>query len=126
MKKIKGVLINVEKETVEVVEIDKTLSEYYRILNCTTIDIPSRKIGERYFDIICDDEGLFKDKPKISAVTMDGKPALVGNLFVVKFDGEEDITSLNDNDIEYIKSKIKRYGTNVYPNPYPMLTELEF
>lgn len=124
--KIKGILIDVKNEKVETIEIDKTLKEYYRILNCDTIDITERKIGDNTYDIICDDEGLFKSKPKISAITKQSQPALVGNLFIVKFDGREDETSLDDEDIELIMKHIKTIYTNNSPQGYPMLTDLEY
>ena len=122
--KIKGVLVDVKNEKVEVVEIEKTLEEYYRILNCDCIDIISRKIGEKWFDIVCDDEGLLKENPKISAIDNTNQPQLCGNLFIVKFDGVEDITSISDEEAEYIMERIMLVSTNFYPKGYPILTQL--
>ena len=48
---IKGVLIDVVNNTVKVVKIDKKLESYYKILNCNTIDITSRYIGDKLFDM---------------------------------------------------------------------------
>lgn len=126
MKTIKGVLIDVSNDNVEVIEIEKSLESYYRVLNCETIDIVSRKIGDKWFDIVCDDEGLFVANPKISAIDNMGKPQLVGNLFIVKFNGEDDITSLNEDDIRYVMKRVVVIGTNHYPNGYPMLTQLKY
>lgn len=123
---IKGVLIDVFNEKAEVVEIEKSLESYYKILDCTCIDITSRKIGDREFDIVCDDEGLFHEPQKISAITKAHKPALVGNLLIVKFDGEEDITSLDDDDIQYVMQRVRHLYTNSYPLGYPMITDLEY
>lgn len=108
-KTIKGILINVYEGYVKVVEVEKALDEYYRILGCSCIDIVRRKIGNKTFEIVVDDEGALKAKPIISAVDTYGNPALVGNLFIVKFNGNDDITSLNEQDINFIKSKIKSY-----------------
>ena len=66
--KIKAYLIDVINETHKAVEIENKLADYYRELQCTVIDIQERKIGKKVFDIICDDEGLFKEPAKISAI----------------------------------------------------------
>lgn len=123
---IKGVLIDVKNENCEAVEIGKSLNEYYRVLDCTTIDIVARRIGGRDFEIICDDEGLYSSDPQISAIDNLGQPQLVGNLFIVKFDGADDVTSLNDEEIEFIKSKVVRMRTRQHMRGYPILTEVEF
>lgn len=124
--KIKGVLVDVMNEKVEVVEIEKSLQSYYNILNCDCIDIVSRKIGGREFDIVCDDEGLLKDPQKISAIDIMRQPMLVGNLFIVKFDGIEDITSLNDDEINHVLKNCRKIATNKYPKGYKILTLVEY
>lgn len=122
--KIKGYLIDVNNREAKVVEIEKSLDSYYKILQCDTIDIVSRKIGDKWFDIVCDDNGLLMDKPKLSAVDSEGKPQLVGNLFIVKYDGVDDLTSLDDESIKYIEERIMEVTTNLHSEPYPILTEL--
>lgn len=124
--KIKGVLVDVMNEKVEVVEIEKSLQSYYNILNCDCIDIVSRKIDGREFDIVCDDEGLLKDPQKISAIDIMCQPMLVGNLFIVKFDGIEDIKSLNDDEINHVLKNCRKIATNKYPKGYKMLTLVEY
>ena len=84
-KLLRGVLVDVEKETAGVVEIPDELDEFYRILNCSCIDITVRRIGCNFHNrirvnIICDDEGLCKSDPKISAIDNLGNVQLVGNL----------------------------------------------
>lgn len=126
MKKIKGILIDVKNEEVKIVEVEKSLRSYYKILDCNTIDIVSRKIGNKCFDIVCDDEGLFKSPQKISAIDNFGTPRLVGNLFIVKFDERDDITSLDQDEIEYVMKRIVKLSTYNFPNGYPMLTGLNW
>lgn len=82
--------------------IPATLEAYYDLLGCSCIDIVSRKIGTRNFDIVCDDEALLRDDPIPSAVSHGLDPVLYGALFVAKFDGVDDLTSLTDDDAEYI------------------------
>jgi len=127
--KLTGYLVDVENETAGVVTIDRNLHEYYKVLNCDCIDVATRKIGrfgKRYYDIICDDEGLLKDKPKISAINDLGQVMLCGNLFIVNNDGEGEFTSLSKDDIKWIERFISLQGTRVYPKPYPMLHQVDY
>lgn len=126
MAKITGYLVDVEHNIAAPVTIEKSLDSYYGILNCDCIDITTRQIGNREYDIICDDEGLFKDDPKISAIDSEGNAMLCGNLFIVKFDGIEDETSLDPDDIAHIEEYIRAIATKRYPIPYPMLTCCEY
>ena len=82
--------------------IKPDLDEYYRLLDCTCIDMPTRWIGGKPFIIICDDEGMFRSDRKVSAVDANGEPALVGNLLVVAFDGREDVRGLTDDEADMI------------------------
>ncbi len=96
---IKGILVDVKSNIIDVCEIEKSLESYYKILNCKLIDIVPMKIGNRYFDIICDDEGLMKEDITLSAIYDDFTPALVGNLLVVRHDGKGNERSLTSKDI---------------------------
>ena len=122
---IKGVLIDVVNNTAKVVEIEKKLESYYKILNCDLIDITSRYIEGKLFDIICDDEGLYKNDFIVSAATSRGTAALVGNLFVVKFDGEDDETSLDDNEILHVLNNVKKVKCNLYKEERVMLVNVD-
>ena len=81
------------------------LEDFYEQLDCSTIDIVRRKIGDKVYDIICDDEGLFRDDARVSAITEDGEPALVGNLLFSNHSGAE-TTALTPNDITNIANHI--------------------
>lgn len=124
--KIKGVLIDVFKEEVREIEVEKNLDSYYKILGCDCIDIVNRQIGDKSFDIICDDEGVFKEPQKISAINNLGEPMLVGNLFVVKFDGVDDETSLSDDEIKYVIDHCQKIFTRNFPDGYKALTQVEY
>ena len=130
MSKITGYLIDVEHETARVATLEKSLSGYYRALNCRCIDITPRRIGDltaaRNYEIICDDEGLLRDAPRISAVDACGNPMLCGNLFIVKFDGCDDVTSLDADDIAHLERFIRPQATVNHPEPYPMLHQCEY
>lgn len=95
-------LIDVNENKVKVVDVDG-LGDYYKYIGCRCIDIVNRKIGDKRFEIICDDEGLFVENPKTSAITQSGRPLLVGNLLIASgtvIDCE--LTPITANDVEYI------------------------
>lgn len=126
-KKIYGVLLDVYNEKVEAIEIEDSLDELHRVTNCSCIDMPVRKIGQKYFTLICDDEGLCKANPKISAIDNLGQPQLVGNLFIVSaenVDGE--LQSLTKSEAAYIMKRIAKMYTHHYPKGYPILTQCEY
>jgi len=111
MNKVTGVLIDVKNRTTVVYTVNSgSLEEYYNILNCTTFDIASRRIGSSYYDIYCDDEGLLKCNPVVSAVSEDRQPMLVGNLFVTKTNDEGETISLTAEEI----SEVLHNVTNLY------------
>lgn len=90
----------------QVKDIEKSLDGYYKEIGCDVIDIVSRKINGSWFDIIVDDEGLFKDPLVVTAVDPTGSPALVGTLIICKFDGVDDVTDLEPGDVETISEAI--------------------
>lgn len=101
-KTIRGFFLDPENNIAEERTIEKSLGSYYSLLRCDTIDIVSRSIGGKRYDIICDDEALLKADPYVSALDPNDQPALVGALFVVKFDGHDDVTDLDDEDINNV------------------------
>lgn len=132
-KTIAAYLIDVEHETASVIIIPAELHAYYKALNCRTIDIVTRQIGVTYhnrkarvFDIICDDEALLKDAPKISAIDNLGIPMLCGNLLIVRVDDEGDTVGITPDDVKYLKRFILPQGTRRFPKPYPMLHQCEY
>ena len=68
-----------ENDNVTVVEVNG-LQDYYRLIGCDCIEITNREIRGKRYDIICDDEGLLKAEPQVSAVNGRGEAMLVGNL----------------------------------------------
>ena len=86
------------------------LDDYYKHIKCDTIDIVQRKIGNKVFDIICDDEGRFKNNPRLSMISIydDYMASLVGNLIFANHDAEGNTTSLSSEDIAIIKNEAVR------------------
>ena len=100
---VKGFLIDIENSNPYIAEIDGSNESYHQILKCDIFTIATRRIGENYYDIYCDDEGLMKSKYFVSAMSSEHEIMLVGNLFVVKSNDEGKAISLTDEEIEEVK-----------------------
>jgi len=104
---ITGFFIDPENNVAEERTIPKTLDAYYELLRCDCIDIVSRVIGGEVYDIICDDEALLKENPVPSAVDTMGGVALCNPIFVVNYDGGDDVCSLHPEDIAALRTHIR-------------------
>lgn len=100
-------LLDTEKQEAREVDISADLESYYKILKCNLITVTERKINGVYYDIIADDEGLFKENPIISAITEEGKAALVGNLLIQRYNSEKgSAAELTPEDVNNIKKRV--------------------
>lgn len=87
-------------------DVDGELETYYDILGCRLIDIVSRRIGTKQFDIVCDDEGLFNNEAPISMIHENAMvPMLVGSLFICNSDKKGKLVSLSESDTQIIRAK---------------------
>lgn len=110
----------------EVKEVNcETLDDYYKYLQCDCFDIARRFIGDKMYDIFCDDIGLFKDDIMVSAVDKFGEPMLVGNLIFCLNDGYGNEADLQDEDIKNISDRIKFAWSQNHPEGYPCLIGCE-
>ena len=100
-------LLDTEKQEAREVDIGTDLESYYKILRCDLITVTERKINGVYYDVISDDEGLFKENQILSAITEEGKAALVGSILIQRYDPENGTAAeLTQEDIENIKQRI--------------------
>lgn len=107
MNKINLALFKAKTGELTKISIDgENLDEYYERLECDTFDITHRRIGETYFDIFCDDEGLLRENPIIAAVDSSFAPALVGNLIFAHHDKEGNTTGISDEDFRLIQKSV--------------------
>ena len=124
---MKFLFLDVENREVKTVEANG-LDDYYRLIGCRTIDIISRSIGDVRVEIIIDDEGAIIDKPKVSAIGIDGTPMLFGNLLIasgrVTDDGE--LTELTKAEVDEVMDNIATITTSVYKEPYPVFVEMDY
>lgn len=75
------------------------------MLECSTFDIISRKFGDEWLDVYCDDEGLTKGKI-LSMITI-GKDEqviekIVGTIFIVNHNNNGETISLTDEQIKKV------------------------
>lgn len=103
---MKTLLLDAENREISVIDVEDDLDAFYEKLNCRCIDIPVRSIGGRYFDVMCDDEGLLKEDPVVSAIGSNGV-MLVGNLMFFHHDDEGNLVELSDEDISHIKKNLR-------------------
>ena len=128
--KIRGYYINpVTGEHGERI-VEDNLNSYYNLLDCNMIDIVSRKIGARtrkYYEIVCDDEGLLRSDARISAINDMGGTMLVGSLFITgSVSAEGELTSLTDADVAKIKKNLLMMRTRNTYKEYPILCQCDY
>lgn len=90
--------------TCELIDLEDTLSELYRVIECRTIDIVQRSFGGVIFDIVLDDEGLLKANDENLLPTSWWQhegftppyEGLFGNLLLAHHDELGNLTSVND------------------------------
>ena len=104
---IKGFLVDVyNTKKSRVVEFEDTLENIYKLLDVSLIDVTERKIGDYVYDIVCDDEGLFRSDCLPSAYDSVLRPQLVGNLLFVNHDAEGDFASLSEEQIKNLNENL--------------------
>ena len=116
---MKALTINAGR--VQFKDVEDRLEVLRSEINCDLIDITSRKINGKYYDIVCDDEGFLKDAPIITAVTQDGRPQLVGGLVIVNYDGEGGLAGLDPEDVLRLSNAIQYTIQNEKLQPVVML-----
>lgn len=107
---VRGLLIDVDSKEPKVIEIADDIYAFYEYLHCDCIDIVTRVIGndetgKKAFTVVVDDEGLFVEKPKPSAIDDNCKVMFVGNIFICNSEETTDgvfESSLSDSDIELL------------------------
>lgn len=120
-------LLDVYNETISTIDIEPNdLDTLYEKLNCRCIDIVTRTVDGTQFDIVCDDEGLFHEPCKISAVGKDGRPMLVGNLIFAHHDAEGNLTGLEDGDMITLLMNIEAIRTKDYPSGYIVMSNMDW
>jgi len=121
---MKFVLIDEQQVAPKVVDIEPSLTNYYKYLGCDLIQIIYRKIGGKEYLIICDEEGLLRNRYPVAITFEDGEilETLVGSILIGALSDEEgNKQELTDNDItnlicaeNYRTFILQREGENPY------------
>lgn len=103
-----GYLIDVENDKARMVEIngDDHLKQFYDLIGCRCIDICTRKIGKKYYNIVLDDEGLLVSDPVFSAIDKGMNGMLAGNLIIFGIGDDQDLCSIEDTDPANIRANM--------------------
>lgn len=125
MRKIKGFIIR-KNGSYGMVEMDKTLSSYYKHCDCTCIDVVFANIGPKNYDLVVDDEGLLKNDVKFTAYTTHSKVKLAGNILVFGNDGRGGFKSITKNDIRNLLNHIKDVSVFGVDNFAQYMLEFEY
>lgn len=125
MKKIKGVLLDTETQSISVIELDDKLEAFYAALHCSLIEAVTRSIGGQNFTIVCDEEGTFANDPKISAANLLGNVMFVGSLFICQTNGEN-FSGVTDEEANYIMKHCRTLQTQKHPEGLCMLYPVEY
>ena len=104
--------------------IKNDLETFYKMIDCSAIDIVTRRINGKNYHIICDDEILLKNEcPKIGIFAPIGF-SIYGNIIIAGFCNEEgDLTSLTEEDVNSILSRQGCIKTIESPEVYFVLKQ---
>ena len=105
--KIDAMIIDVEttneNEMLKKITVLDDLATFYLKLHCDTIDIVDRRIGNKYFTLIIDDNGLLKENNRTSIIDINRMPMIVGNVIICHADENGELISLDDEDYEILE-----------------------
>ncbi|MBD5430483.1 hypothetical protein [Lactobacillus sp.] len=113
-RKFDALLIDADNRSAKMVSVNEKLSEYYKLLDCEYIDIASYKIGSKYFDFICDDDGFASGKNP-TVLDVNNTPVLVGSVLICNsLETDEGIveSSLTSDDVKLIQKYLKAIKVN--------------
>ena len=104
--KIRGIKIDEQTGKDSIKEVDDDFRALQQVIDADFFDIARRKIGNKTYAIICDDEGLLKDR-RITAINLGySEDILVGSLFICNELGPE-LASLLDVEVNEIMQSIR-------------------
>ena len=106
---VTGVLVDVTRTgKVGKVVFEDTIENIYKLLDVDLIDVATRKVGDKVYDFVVDDEGLLKGGAIPSVFDNEQQPMLVGNALILNCDDEGNFASLTDDDFENLQSHLGR------------------
>lgn len=108
------------------IEIKDELDDFYKNLDCDMIELPMRKIDGKTFTIMCDEEGLLKDKPIAACISKKYSDDMIfGNVMFFNNDGMGDLESLTDDDIRRIKLHVNIVMDRNHPAMFHHIIQMD-
>lgn len=112
--KIRGIQIDEKTGNVSIKEVDDDFRALQQVIDADFFEIARRKIGNKTYAIICDDEGLLKDR-RITAINLGySAEVLVGSLFICNEFGPE-LASLLDIEVKEIMQSVRYNASDGFP-----------
>lgn len=108
MKKMLAYYLNPKTDTFGGEPILDDLKCFYDMLDCELVEMHDYKLGDKWFNFIMDEEGLFKDDLRIGACDENMEFPIIGSVLITgEPDDEGELTTLTQEDVEYINQFIK-------------------
>ena len=85
--------------------IENSLENFYKIIGCDLIDIVQIEVAGKFYDVICDEEFLLKEKP-VPTLFVNSEQVLCGNLIFTTCDENGKTQGLTDEDIQNLTTYI--------------------
>ena len=89
------------------------LNEYYRYLDCRSIDMATIDVNGHPYDVVCDGEALLRN-PLIPSLYISDAQVFFGNLAFVKIDEEGSSVGLERDDMIRLLDFIDRQKESLY------------
>ena len=122
---MKALLMSVERQKAEFVDAPWDFEELYKLINCQTIELAYRTLDGKEFMFALDEEGLFVENQRISAVDRAMKPMFVGSYVVFGLDEDNNPRYLTQEEQEILIKHVSYVGTRMYPHGLLMLKDLQ-
>lgn len=90
---MRAFIIDTKTDEAKGIDIEYSLKTLYKLICCDLVDIVVREINGKEFNIVVDDEGLFK-KNRISGFGVLTEEKLVGTMLVFGVGDDRDIRGL--------------------------------
>lgn len=101
----------ITRKEVKVVETSGHYEDLKKLIGIESpITITERKIGDKYYDLWVDDEGLLKSDSHIQGCCLNAKELLMGNIIILSSNEQGESIGLSNSDIENIKKHIMVLG----------------
>ena len=118
---MRAILLDVKNKRFTKVNVKDDAAEWARLCNCKYVEQIHCNIDHKPFTIICDEDGLLKSDQIPSALDVNNKVALVGNLLIFDYSAGINMKELSKDNARYVINNIANVamhtptGTDIRP-----------